>query len=321
VQPLASVQFPFTGVDTHEPAEHTSVVHEKVSVHVLVLSFVKTHPVAGFELGDAGLHVSSVQAFASLQFAFTGVPTQDPALHASVVQVLLSLHALVSSFVMTHPVVASELGDAGLHTSSVHAFASSQFALTGVERQLPALHASVVQLLLSVHTFVLSFVNTQPVAGFELGDAGLHVSSVHAFESLQFPLTGVETQLPALHASVVQLLLSVHTFVLSFVITHPVAGFAATFAGLHTSSVHAFKSLQFVLSGVDEHTPVPAAQASSVQDLLSLHDATLQQNPPTQAPAAPLVSAHCVFNVHGCPGAFLYDRSNVGPFAVCVSLE
>jgi hypothetical protein len=110
-------------------------------------------------------------------------------------------------------------------------------------------------------------------------------------------------------------------FVLSFVMTQPVVGFDRSDPGLHTSSVHAFKSLQFVLSGVDEQAPVKAAQASFVQDLLSLQDATLQQNPPTHAPAAPLVSAHCVLEVHACPGAFLYDRSSVGPFPVCVSLE
>ena len=167
-----------------------------------------------------------------------------------------------------------------------------QFASTGVETQLPALHVSVVQLLLSVHVFVLSAVNTHPVTAFALGDAGLHVSSVQAWPSLQFAFTGVETQLPALHVSVVQVLLSVQLFVLSFVMTHPVVGSDEIDAGLHTSSVHALPSSQFVLSGVDEHTPVPAAQASLVQDFPSLHDATLQQNPPTHAPAAPLVSAH-----------------------------
>jgi hypothetical protein len=87
------------------------------------------------------------------------------------------------------------------------------------------------------------------------------------------------------------------------------------------SSVHAFPSVQAPLLGVDVQAPVVTAQASVVHDLLSLHDETLQQNPPTHAPADPLVRAHSALTEHGCPGAFLYVRTSVGPFAVAVSLE
>jgi hypothetical protein len=263
VQAFASLQFAFTGVPTQVPLEHASgVVQDLPSLQGFVLSFVNTHPVAGFELGDAGLHVSSVHAFVSSQFAFTGVETQAPALQASVVQLLLSVHTFVLSFVKRQPDAGSELGDAGLHVSSVHAFVSLQFAFTGVETQLPALHASVVQPLLSVHVFVLSFVKRQPDAGFELGDAGLHASSVHAFASLQSAFTGVDTQLPALHASVVQLLLSVQAFVLSFVNRQPDVGSELGDAGLHVSSVHTSPSSQFAFTGVPMQDP--ALHASDV---------------------------------------------------------
>src|SRR5204863_466268 len=150
------------------------------------------------------------------------VETQLPALQASVVQLLLSVHVFVLSLAKRQPVVPFEPGEAGLHESSVQELESSQAALTGVETQDPALQASVVQLLLSVQECVLSLVKRQPVAPFAPGAAGLQASSVQALPSLQLALTLVEMQEPAVHASVVQVLPSVQVFVLSFANTHPV---------------------------------------------------------------------------------------------------
>jgi hypothetical protein len=114
---------------------------------------------------------------------------------------------------------------------------------------------------------------------------------------------------------------SLHELPSSFVITQPVVAFAPGAAGLHTSSVQALPSLQFAFTCVKEQAPVVTAQASVVHDFESLHEETLQQKPPTQAPAAPLVSAHSAATVHGWPGAFLYVSARVGPLAVAVSRE
>jgi hypothetical protein len=202
------------------------------------LSFANRQPAALWP-GAAGLHVSSVHALPSVQFALTGVATQVPALHAFVVHVNPSSHAFALLFAKTQPAALCPRA-AGLHVSSVHAFESVQLPFTGVETQLPALQASVVHVNPSVQVFVLSFVNTQPAA-LAPGLPGLHASSVHALASLQFAFTGVDTQLPALHASLVHEMLSVQVFVLSFVNTQPVAG-------LQASSVHGLPSLHTVVA-------------------------------------------------------------------------
>jgi hypothetical protein len=128
------------------PALQVSVcVQASPSEHVFVLSFVWT------QLPSAGLQLSSVQAFPSLQV--TGFdPTQVPELQASVcVQALPSEQVFVSSLVATQP-------DAGLHESSVQALPSSQ--VIGFEPvHAPALQASVcVQASPSEQVLVSSFV-------------------------------------------------------------------------------------------------------------------------------------------------------------------
>jgi hypothetical protein len=171
-----------------------------------------------------------------------------------------------------------------------------------VGMQLPATHASVVQALPSVQVFVLSFVNTHPVAG-------LHVSSVHALLSLQ--AIAVEMQLPAaLHASVVHRLPSVQVFVTSGVYTHPVAG-------LHVSSVHALPSLQ-ITADPPTHAPLlhtspdvqklPSSHGSVLfvyaQPDAGLHESLVHQFPSTHAMGGPPTHtppAHASGFVHALP--------------------
>jgi hypothetical protein len=117
VHEFASLQFEFTGVETHAPELQASVVQVFPSVHVFVLSFTKRHPVVTLALGEPGLHASSVQAFESLQLAFTGVETQFPALHASFVHEKPSVQVFVLSFVNWQPAIGSQV-------SSVHGFPS-----------------------------------------------------------------------------------------------------------------------------------------------------------------------------------------------------
>lgn len=276
----------------------------------------------------------------SLQETVLFVPPQAPPVHWSLdVQMLPSLQPVpfgsaaehVSLASLQDPVQLASLVLSGEQGSPVWPHVPPLHVSVPLQNK-PSLHATV--LLLPPHTPPVHWsldVQTLPslqTVPFGSGAVQLSVSSLQDAAQFESPvLSGVHglpvaLQIPAEQVSVpVQKSPSLQLFVLSFVMTQPVVGFELIDAGLHTSSVQAFPSLQFVLSGVDEHTPVPAAHASSVQDFESLHDATLQQNPPTQAPLAPLVSAHCVFNVHGCPGAFLYERSNVGPFPVVVSRE
>ncbi len=124
---------------------------------------------------------------------------------------------------------------AGLHVSVVHTSPSLQAALFGAPTQAPPEHVSVpVQAKPSLQGFAL-FVKRQPVVGFPL--AGLHVSFVQAFRSLQFAFTGVLTQLPPEQASLVQLLPSEQVSALLAGFEHP--------PKVHTSSVQGLLSLHF----------------------------------------------------------------------------
>jgi hypothetical protein len=92
-----------------------------------------------------------------------------------------------------------------LQVSVVQPLPSLHAALLGVPAQAPPPQVSLfVQLRPSLHGSVL-LVERQPVLPFAPGDAGLHVSVVHRLPSLQLVLTGVLTQLPLTHVSVVQL--------------------------------------------------------------------------------------------------------------------
>jgi hypothetical protein len=123
VQLFASSQRVLFGVPTQTPLTHLSFwVQAAGSVHVLVL-FVYTQP-APFAPALAGLQTSVVQTFRSSHAALTGVPTQLPPEHESVVQALPSLQvsALFGVCVQPPPVQAS----------SVHGLPSSQFASVSV---------------------------------------------------------------------------------------------------------------------------------------------------------------------------------------------
>ena len=139
----------------------SSVVHALPSLQGAVLNAL-THTVAGLQL-------SSVQTFPSLQSG-GGPPTHAPPLQVSfVVQALPSLHALVL-FVCLQPV-------AGSHASSVQGLPSSQFGATLPTHAPSAQTSTVVQALPSLQGAVL-FTFSQPVAGLQL-------SSVQTFPSLQ----------------------------------------------------------------------------------------------------------------------------------------
>ena len=210
------------------------MVQALASSHGAVL-FAWTQPVAG-------LHASSVQGFASSQFG-AGPPRQAPPAQVSaVVQALPSSQGAVL-FAWTQPV-------AGLHASSVHGFASSQFG-AGPPRQAPPEQVSaVVQALASLHGAVL-FAWTQPVAG-------LHESSVQTFPSSQFGAGPPRQAPPEQVSAVVQALASSQGAVL-FAWTQPVAG-------LHASSVQTFPSSQF---GAGPPRQAPPEQVSAVVQALA----------------------------------------------------
>ena len=139
VQALPSLQLAGGPGEQLPPLHVSFVVHASPSSHGALL-LVWTHPVAGLQL-------SSVQTFPSLQFG-AGPPTQLPPLHVSLV-----VHALPSSqgallLVWTHPV-------AGLQLSSVQALLSLQSAavvhaaqpgrMAWTQREWSASHESSVQ--------------------------------------------------------------------------------------------------------------------------------------------------------------------------------
>ena len=161
VQPFPSSQL--SGCPpTHDPAEQISpVVHALPSLHALLL-FENTQP-------DAGLHVSVVQRFPSLQTNGAPPTHAPPAQVSLVVHALPSLHGLVL-FTFRHPMSGSQL-------SSVQTLPSPQLG-GGPPTHTPPEQASPdVQALPSLHGSLL-FVNTQPIAG-------LHVSVVQRFPSSQ----------------------------------------------------------------------------------------------------------------------------------------
>ena len=276
-----------SGVGTQLPFTHASLVHALPSVHVFVLSIVKTHS------PFAGLHASSVHALLSLHT--TGAPaTQAPAEQASpAVQAFPSLQVFVLSFVKTHAPVA------GLHASSVQALLSPQ--TTGAPgTQDPDEHVSpVVHAFPSLHAAVL-LACWQPVAGLQL-------SSVHRLLSLH------DTAAPPTQAPDEQVSPLVHAFPSSqaavlFTYAHPVAGLqlslVQTLLSLQVTAatpthvppeqvspvVQAFPSSQTAVLFACAQ-PVAGLQLSSVQGLLSLQVTAV---PPTHAPpehASPVVQA------------------------------
>jgi len=201
---------------------------------------VYTHPVAE-------LQVSSVQTFKSLQVK--GLPGwQDPPPQVSfTVQAFPSLQEAVLG-VYTHPVD-------GLQESVVHTFESLQTNGVPPWQVPPEQISPVVQAFPSLQDALLG-VYTHPVAG-------LHVSLVHTFESLQ--TTAVPPQVPPEQISpAVQAFPSLHDAVL-LLYTHPVAG-------LHVSLVHTFESLQ--TNGVPPQLP-PEQTSPVVQAFPSLQEAVL----------------------------------------------
>jgi hypothetical protein len=138
----------------------------------------------------AGLHVSVVHDSLSLQVVAAPGTQLPPAQASPVVHAFPSLQATVL-FVCVQPV-------AGLHPSVVQTFASLQLRDPAPEQVPPAHVSPVVQAFPSLHDRVL-FVCTHPLAG-------LHVSSVHTFPSLQFG-AAPPTHDPAAHVSPV-----VHAF-------------------------------------------------------------------------------------------------------------
>jgi hypothetical protein len=120
--------------------------------------------------------------------------------------------------------------------SAVQLFASSQRASFGVPAQTPLEHLSFwVQAAGSVQLFVL-FVYTQPAA-LAPALAGLQTSFVQTLRSSQAALTGVPTQLPPEHESVVQALPSLQVSALFGVFVQP--------PPVQASSVHGLPSLHF----------------------------------------------------------------------------
>ena len=128
------------GPPTHIPKEQTSfVVQALPSLHGEVL-LVKTQPLAG-------LQVSSVQPFASLQTG-GGPPRQTPPEQASpVVHAFPSLQGLVL-LMCVQPMVES-------HPSSVHTFPSSQLGGAPLTHAPPEQTSPVVQAFPSLHGAVL----------------------------------------------------------------------------------------------------------------------------------------------------------------------
>src|SRR5215831_6380696 len=123
-----------------------------------------------------------------------------------------------------------------VQVSAVQLFASSQRELFGVPVQTPLTHVSFcVQAAGSVQGFVL-LVYTQP-APFALGLAGLQTSVVQTFRSSHAALTGVPTQTPPEHESVVHALPSLQVSALFGVFVQPPL--------VQASSVHGFPSLHF----------------------------------------------------------------------------
>jgi len=214
VHPFASLQF-FGAPARQVPAEQTSfTVQPLPSSHGAVL-VTKPHPVEGVQMGEVQTFESSGQvtavprhepaplqtsAVVHSEPSLQGVPASTPVnrqpndgLHESAVQTLLSLHTMAAPPRQAPPLQTSpdvqafpSLQDAvlfvheqapstGLHTSSVHTFASPQFF--GVPAlQVPAEQLSLrVQALPSSHGAVL-LTKPQPSEGEQLG-------VVHAFES------------------------------------------------------------------------------------------------------------------------------------------
>jgi hypothetical protein len=262
VQGLLSLQVS-AAPPAHTPAEHASLVVQAFpSLHGATL-LVCVQPVTG-------LQASSVQTLASSQFG-AAPPTQAPAEQVSpVVQALPSSQGAML-FVWTQPV-------AGLHASSVHTFASSQFG-AAPPTHTPAEQVSlVVQALPSLHGAVL-LVKTHPVAGAQ-------VSSVHGLLSLHTS-AAPPTQAPAEQVSlVVQVLPSLQGAVL-LVKTHPVPG-------AQVSSVHGLVSLH---TNAAPPTQTPPEQVSFVvQAFPSLHGAVLLVN--RQTPCTHASSVHTLESSH-----------------------
>jgi hypothetical protein len=300
------------------------VVQALPSLQGLVL-LVKTQPVAGLQL-------SVVHTFASLQTV--GVPGLHvpPPQASPVVQALPSLHGLVL-FVKTQAPVA------GLQLSVVQTLLSLQ-TVGAPGTQLPPPQASpVVQALPSLQGFVL-FANTQPEAGLQLsvvqtllslqtvGAPDMHAPPpqtspvVQALPSLQAlvlfvktqaPVVGLQLsvvqtllslqtvavpgrQLPPRHSSpVVQALSSLHVFELSFECLQP-------FDGLQLSSVHGLLSLQSV-GPPPWHEPPPQASLA-VHGLPSLQGLVLfvKKQAPVDGLQASVVQALLSLQVVEVPG-------------------
>ena len=229
VHALPSLQFVGEPGAQLPPLQVSPVVQASPSSHGALL-LLWTHPVAGLQL-------SSVQTFPSLQFG-AGPPTQLPPLHVSLV-----VHALPSSqgallLVWTHPV-------AGLQLSSVQALLSLQFG-GGPPTHAPLLQVSlVVQALPSSHGPVL-FACVQPLAG-------LQESVVQTLLSLQSG-GGPPAQLPPAQWSPVVHALPSSQGSLLFTCVQPVAG-------LQESVVHPLLSLQL---GGGPPTQVPLEHWSLV---------------------------------------------------------
>jgi hypothetical protein len=191
VQTFPSLQFGAGPPTQLPPLQVSLVVHALPSLHgALLLAW--THPMEGLQL-------SSVHTLLSSQF--TGSLT-----HAWLTQRSLVVHWSVSA---QSAFVLQQLGTAACwhpvgetQESVVQALPSLQLA-GGPATQLPPLQVSlVVQASPSSHGALL-LVWTHPVAGLQL-------SSVQTFPSLQFG-AGPPTQLPPLHVSlVVQALPSSH---------------------------------------------------------------------------------------------------------------
>jgi hypothetical protein len=168
--------------------------------------------------------------------AVQGVPLPAVGMQVWPLQYLPAGHWLSVVQVWQPGIVMTFWQPLAMQVSAVQLFASSQRVLFGVPAQTPLTHLSFcVQAAGSVQVFVL-FVYTHP-APFALALAGLQTSVVQTFRSSHAALTGVPTQLPPEHESVVQALPSLQVSALFGVCVQP--------PPVQASSVHGLPSLQF----------------------------------------------------------------------------
>ena len=250
------------------PPWHVSLpLHTVASRHgVPFVTLVCVQPVVA-------LHASVVHTFESLQLS--GVPaTQTPAWQLS-----LPLHTVESRHGVPFSTGVNVQPTVGLQVSVVHTLESLH--VSGV----PAVHVPLWHVSLPLHT--VASAHDVPLATFTFAQpvAGLQLSVVHAFESLQ--LRGV----PGTHVPLWQVSPPLHRFASAQDVPFVTCVVVQPVAGLQPSVVHTFESLQL--------SAVPAVHTPAWQVSAPLH----RLASPQEVPLATTVLAHTpvlhTSSVHG----------------------